>query len=188
MGSTLDVPATDCLGVDGAGNVYVAGGGRDNAFKIDTPGTCNTDDPGNLCSITHIIDATGDGSGNVLTDTRALAVRPDGIVYVAGFFSDNVFRVGPAGPSPGTRCESDRTTRSRRLVRPCWCSIDAEAEDSEARSQARGRCRVAPRQTRLGGGIPAAAEAADFEPARLTPTRFPTPTPSPPANPGRFSI
>jgi hypothetical protein len=52
------------IAVDGSGNVYVPGGGN-NAFKIATPGTCSTG--GTPCTITEIIDSTGDGSGNLLS-------------------------------------------------------------------------------------------------------------------------
>ena len=51
------------IAVDVAGNVYVAGGNSHNAFRIT---------PGGL--ITKIIDATGDGAGNVFFFPQGIAV------------------------------------------------------------------------------------------------------------------
>ena len=71
--------------VDGSGNVYVLGFGSDNAFKI-TPGGV----------ITEIIDATGDGAGNMLNLPFGIAVDGSGNVYVAGFLSNNAFKIALA--------------------------------------------------------------------------------------------
>ncbi len=67
-GNVLDNPAS--IAVDGVGNVYVAGDGTDNAFRI-TPGGV----------ITEIIDASGDGAGNVLNGPEGIAVDAAGNVY-----------------------------------------------------------------------------------------------------------
>jgi len=83
------------VAVDSSGNVYVTGGLTDNAFKIDTPGTCNTF--GTPCTITEIIDTSGDGIGNTLVGTQAVAVDSSGNVYVTGGLSDNAFKITPGG-------------------------------------------------------------------------------------------
>ena len=79
------------VAVDSADNVYVAGQNSANAFKIATPASCSTG--GTPCTITQIIDATGDGVGNALNGPLGLAVDPIGNVYVAGLASDNAFRI-----------------------------------------------------------------------------------------------
>ncbi|MEZ5215137.1 MAG: SBBP repeat-containing protein [Ilumatobacteraceae bacterium] len=48
-------------------------------------------------AITEIIDVSGDGAGNQLGGPHGVAVDAAGNVYVAGYSSDNVFRVSPAG-------------------------------------------------------------------------------------------
>lgn len=47
--------------------------------------------------ITEIIDASGDGAGNALDEPASVAIDELGNVYIAGFGSDNVFRITPAG-------------------------------------------------------------------------------------------
>jgi hypothetical protein len=71
--------------VDGTANVYVTGHNTDNAFKI-TPGGV----------ITEIIDATGDGAGNILDGSWAIAADGAGNVYVTGDNSSNAFKITPA--------------------------------------------------------------------------------------------
>ena len=83
-GNTLSAPFG--VAVDGAANVYVAGNGSDNAFKITPAGV-----------ITEIIDANGDGAGNGLDNARAIAVDGAGNVLVAGLLSDNAFKITPSG-------------------------------------------------------------------------------------------
>ena len=89
-GNGLDGPIG--IAVDAAGNAYVTGGGNflspgsNNAFKITPAGV-----------ITEIIDATGDGAGNILDGPFGIAVDAAGIVYVTGAFSDNAFKITPAG-------------------------------------------------------------------------------------------
>jgi hypothetical protein len=70
------------LDVDDADNLYVAGYGSDNAFKVSPDG-----------SATEIIDATGDGLGNELDAPRGIAVDSSGNVFVGGWNSDNVFKI-----------------------------------------------------------------------------------------------
>ncbi|MCH7809213.1 MAG: hypothetical protein IH863_01375, partial [Chloroflexi bacterium] len=78
----------------------LAGTGTDDAFKIATPGTCSTG--GTACTITEIIDSTGDGGGNGLSLPFGIAVDGAGNVYVAGFFSDDAFKIATPGTArPG---------------------------------------------------------------------------------------
>ena len=48
-------------------------------------------------TITEILDAAGDGTGNTLTEPQAVAVDGSGNAYVTGRMSHNVFEVTPAG-------------------------------------------------------------------------------------------
>ena len=48
-------------------------------------------------TITEIIDATGDGAGNILDYSYTLAVDGFGNVYVNGLESNNAFKVTPQG-------------------------------------------------------------------------------------------
>ena len=82
------------IAVDSSGNVYVTGSTTHNAFKIDTPGTCST--TGTPCTITQIIDASGDGT-SPLNFARGIAVDANFNVYVAGSVSHNVFWITPDG-------------------------------------------------------------------------------------------
>jgi len=93
-GNALD--GTVDVAVDSGGNVYVVGSQSDNGFKITTPGTCSTG--GAPCAITEIIDATGDGAGNLLESPRGIAVDSSGNVYVSGGITDNVFKIAPPVP------------------------------------------------------------------------------------------
>jgi predicted nucleic-acid-binding Zn-ribbon protein len=101
-GNGLDFPYG--VAADSSGNVYVTGKGGENAFRIATPGTCSTS--GTPCTITEIIDATGDGSGNTLDDAMEVAVDSSGNVYVTGEVSDNAFRIATPGTcsTSGTPC------------------------------------------------------------------------------------
>jgi len=93
-GNGLNEPVA--ITVDSNGNVYLTGALSDNAFKIATPGTCSTG--GTPCTITEIIDSTGDGGGNGLDTANDLAVDASGNVYVVGLFSDNAFKITLGGP------------------------------------------------------------------------------------------
>ena len=75
------------VAVDSSGNVYVAGFSSDNVFQITPGGT-----------ITEIIDATGDGAGNLLEAAYDVAVDSSGNVFVSGIFSDNAFKLTAKPP------------------------------------------------------------------------------------------
>jgi len=64
----------------------VTGHYSDNAFKITPDGV-----------ITEIIDATGDGAGNLLNGPTLVAVDSSGNAYLPGKFTDNVFKITPDG-------------------------------------------------------------------------------------------
>ena len=79
----------DELVVDGAGNLFVAGGNADSVLRIKQAQSCtllNMD-----CEITEFINSAGDGNA-ILTGVRTLAVSGRDIL-VPGFSSDNAFRV-----------------------------------------------------------------------------------------------
>ena len=84
--------------MDSSGNVYVTGHDSDNAFKIANPGTCST--TGTPCTITEIIDATGDGGRNLLDFPAGVAVDSGGNVYVTGWHRDNAFKIQPVSQVP----------------------------------------------------------------------------------------
>ena len=77
--------------MDIRGNLYVVGKTSDNVFEIAISAACST--AGTQCDITRIMDATGDGLGNVLESPSGIALGPSGSVYVAGVLSDNVFEI-----------------------------------------------------------------------------------------------
>ncbi|MCP3981216.1 MAG: hypothetical protein GY716_18100 [bacterium] len=83
------------LAVDAAGSVYLSGGSGNNAFEILSPTACDTGGP--LCTITQIIDSTGDGMGNPVNGGFYIAVDAAGNVYFGATVSDNVFRITPGG-------------------------------------------------------------------------------------------
>jgi hypothetical protein len=47
--------------------------------------------------ITEIIDATGDGGGNILDEPFGIALDRAGNIYVIGTLSDNAFKITPGG-------------------------------------------------------------------------------------------
>jgi len=49
---------------------------------------------------TELIDAAGDGAGNLLDNPFGLTVSPTGNVYVTGFFSSNAFEILPVKRVP----------------------------------------------------------------------------------------
>jgi len=92
------------IATDSSGNVFIPSTGSDNVFKISTPGTCSTS--GTPCIITEIIDGTGDGAGNTLTDSNKVATDSSGNVFVTGTVSDNAFKISTPGTCStiGTPC------------------------------------------------------------------------------------
>ncbi len=90
-GNTFDNPGE--IATDSLGNVFVTGLDSDNVFKINTPGTCSTDVT--PCTITVIIDMTGDGGGNMLDRPTDVATDLAGNVFVVALFSDNAFKLEP---------------------------------------------------------------------------------------------
>lgn len=110
-GNTLSSP--EGIAVDGSGNVYVAGIGSNNAFKI-TPSS----------TITEIIDATGDGNGNTLSQPRGLAADASGNVYVPGGSSQNAFKITPGGNITEI-IDSDGDGNGNTLNTPRRIAVDA---------------------------------------------------------------
>lgn len=100
LDATSGIESPWTIDVDPNGNVYVTGYSSNNVYRIATPGSCSTS--GTPCTITEIIDETGDGVASLNTPA-ALAADAAGNVYVGGF-SDNVFRI--ATP---TTCSTDGT-------------------------------------------------------------------------------
>lgn len=81
LGHTMENPPE--LAVDAIGNSYVVAWGTENVFHVAPDG-----------AVRQILDATGDGLGNTLASPSDVAT--DGTsVYVCGFFSNNIFRIGP---------------------------------------------------------------------------------------------
>lgn len=90
---TNALQSPSALATDATGNVFVAGLNSNNVFKIAPSG-----------SITQVIDSSGDGSLDPsgvairpLTNPSGLAVAPNGILYVSGSNSHNVFKISPVG-------------------------------------------------------------------------------------------
>ena len=104
--NTLDDPRN--IATDSSGNVFVVGKNTNNAFKIATPGTCSTG--GTACTITKIMDATGDGGGNALSEPFDVATDSSGNVFVTGRDSNNAFKIAKDIPIGGTLIPIDTTT------------------------------------------------------------------------------
>jgi len=101
--NTLDDPRN--IATDSSGNVFVVGKNTNNAFKIATPGTCSTG--GTPCTITEIINSTGDGGWNPLKEPQGVATDSSGNVFVIGDMSHNAFKIATPGTcktSGGTPC------------------------------------------------------------------------------------
>lgn len=97
------------LGMDGKGNLYVAGLASNNVFRIAPDG-----------SIVQLIERSGDGQGHELVTPRSLAADAVGNVYVAGEKSAQVFRIAPDGTITHLLGpEGDgQEGHSHRLIRP----------------------------------------------------------------------
>ncbi len=108
------MPDTDDIAVDSMGNVYVAGGTGNNAFKI-TPGGV----------ITQIIDIDGDGMGNALFSARGIAVDGNGVVYVNSFLApDNAFSIEPDGTITQI-IDANGDGSGNMLTRPSSIAVDS---------------------------------------------------------------
>lgn len=70
------------LAPDASGNVFVAGGGSNNAFRVEPGGT-----------ITVILH---DGMGPIFL-TTGIAARDDGTAFVSSLITRRIHRVGPDG-------------------------------------------------------------------------------------------
>ena len=113
------------LAVDGNDNVYVTGQTSNNVFRIADPGASSCSTSGSPCTITQIMDSSGDGSGNTLGTPLAVVADSAGNIYVGGGFgSDNVFKIN----TPGT-CSTGGT--------PCTITeiMDATGDSTNALSQ-----------------------------------------------------
>lgn len=77
----------DGIAVGPYGRVYVAGTVSSNLFEIARDGT-----------ITQVMDASGDGAGNPLTETTSVFVDDAGTLFVTGYSSANAFRVERPAP------------------------------------------------------------------------------------------
>ncbi|WP_223786536.1 Vgb family protein [Marinicella meishanensis] len=90
MGQALEFPRA--VVVDSQGRVYVAGMDSNNVFRLDTASPCNTSSQ--PCQWTEIMDSSAAGvPGQSLLAPHALAVDDLDNLYVAGRFSDNVWRI-----------------------------------------------------------------------------------------------
>lgn len=76
---------------DTQGNLFVHDINVDSLFMINASHSCSV--AGSNCQVTEIIDSSGDGMGNILDRPSASVRDSSGNVYVAGQFSDNVFRI-----------------------------------------------------------------------------------------------
>ncbi len=72
---------------------------------------------GQVISITEIIDSTGDGAGNSLSQGGQIAIGGSGNVYVTGPNSDNAFQIRPDGVITKDH-RLERRLGGKRPVRP----------------------------------------------------------------------
>ncbi len=79
------VPSPTAVAVDRDGRVIA--GGLFDVIRFDPEAG----------SAEQLLDATGDGLGNGMTDVEAIATAPSGDVWTAAWISNNVFRVSPTG-------------------------------------------------------------------------------------------
>ena len=139
------------LAVDASGNVYVAGQFSDNVMRIAAPGTCSTGTT--PCTITEIIDATGDGGGNTLDTPLGVAVDGSGNVYVGGGGSHNVFRITPGGTI--TEIIDATGDGSNALTQPNGIAVDGSGNIYVAGASSDNVFRITP-----GGTITEIIDAA----------------------------
>ena len=119
------------IATDSMGNVYITGSGTggDNVFRIANPGTCSSKGGGTPCTITVIIDGTGDGTGNLFADPHDIAVDSSGNVYVTGSTTNNAFKI-----------EIDMLGTCSTTGTPCTITeiIDASGDGTRPLNFARG--------------------------------------------------
>jgi sugar lactone lactonase YvrE len=146
MGPTLDgVVLGSCLAVavTAEGTVFLSRSGTHAAWRVARDG-----------SPTKILDASGAGGGKSVKTARGIAVDGQGRVYVAGFGSDNVFRIVP----PPSGAERWGTPQPEAEKQPEGAPKPAEPPAAERRGRAP--------QGRAGspGPLP---DPGGFEPAQL---------------------
>ncbi|MEE9339587.1 MAG: SBBP repeat-containing protein [Methylococcaceae bacterium] len=126
---TNDLIRPNTLAVDSSDNIYVTGGVSSNAFKIITPDTCST--VGTPCTITQIIDTTGDGT-NSLTSPSSMTIDSSDNIYVGGYSSHNVFKITSDGSAITQIIDSSGDGTGDILARTgnYFISADALAVDS----------------------------------------------------------
>jgi hypothetical protein len=134
------------VAADAAGNVFV--GDDDAVLRIDGTGAVST-----------VIDASGDGLGNVFDDDVVFpVVDAAGNVYVSGRFSDNVFAIAPDG-TIDLLLDASGDGLGNPLVEPLPPSVDSQGvvwvgtwQGDVFRVDTSGA--VERRLTGLGSGIP----------------------------------
>ena len=87
----VSLSACSAITATADGTVYFTRLGENSLWRITPEG-----------DLTQILDAQGDGSGQLLQSARGVAVDSEGHVFVSGFGSNNVLKVvpPPAQPAP----------------------------------------------------------------------------------------
>ena len=100
------------LALDAKGNLYVAGHGTNNVFRVSPSGR-----------IEQLIDGSGDGQTR-LVGPIDVAVDPGGNLYVLGQTSRNVFRRTPSGEIRQILDATGNSTRTK-VIHPNHLDVDA---------------------------------------------------------------